>query len=173
MSTKKVSIKEAKPDKLFYITANAVVYRKEDGRCLLLKRSEHEKVHPGKWTTIGEKIEHQNLDLEKPSRIEGDVLVFENIVLDTLQRGAQEEAGITIQGEPKYLGAKIIIRPDGIPVMVLLYGVLYVSGEVQPQVGDFTDSVWVNATEIDQYDCIQGIADEVKAAIDLLESVKE
>jgi len=35
--------------------ANVVVYRGLDGRCLILKRHEREKVHPGKYAQPGGK----------------------------------------------------------------------------------------------------------------------
>jgi len=49
MPAKKISLENAKKDKLFYFVANVIVFRETDGRCLLLKRDLREKVHPGKW----------------------------------------------------------------------------------------------------------------------------
>jgi|TARA_B100001971_G_C18155479_1_gene518287 hypothetical protein len=49
MPAKKISISTAKKNKLFYFVATVVVYRKKDGRCLILKRHKREKVHPGKY----------------------------------------------------------------------------------------------------------------------------
>jgi len=46
MLADKISLDNAKKDKLFYFVANVIVYREKDGRCLILKRSENEKVHP-------------------------------------------------------------------------------------------------------------------------------
>lgn len=34
MPAEKISLKNAKEDKLFYFVANVVIYRQKDGRCL-------------------------------------------------------------------------------------------------------------------------------------------
>ena len=60
MPASKISIENAKKDKLFYFVANVVVYRESDGRCLILKRSEREKVHPGKYAIPGGKLEWED-----------------------------------------------------------------------------------------------------------------
>jgi len=53
MKAEKISITNAKQDKLFYFVANVVVFREADGKCLILKRDEREKVHPGKYAVPG------------------------------------------------------------------------------------------------------------------------
>lgn len=164
MRPERINVAEAKKDKLFYVTANAVVVR-EDSKALILKRSDREKVYPGKWTIVGEKIEHSDLDVNNPSRHEGDVLVFESAISEVLHRGAQEEAGITIKPEHAFLSDKIIVRPDGTPVVVLVFAALYGGGDVYPQEGDFTDFAWVGTEEIEDYDCIEGVKEDIKAAL--------
>jgi 8-oxo-dGTP pyrophosphatase MutT (NUDIX family) len=166
VSAERISIDQAKPDKLFYVAANVVAVR-EDGRCLILKRDEREKVHPGKWATIGGKEEHLDFDVKKPDRQEGDVLVFEKPLYVVLGKEAMEEANITIKliPEPKYLDHKLIVRPDGIPVNLFTFAALYGEGEVKPEEGGFTDFAWVNGQEVENYDCLEGVPDEVKAAL--------
>ena len=78
LKASKISIENAKENKLFYIVSNVVIYRDSDQRCLLLKRSENEKVHPGKYCTPGGKLEWEDLDLDNPTRMNGDVIDFEN-----------------------------------------------------------------------------------------------
>src|SRR3990167_7697327 len=162
---KKVSVDAAKPDKLFYVVANGVIYRAEDGRCLILKRDKREKVHPGKWATIGGKLEHQDLDLGNPSRVDGEVTEFDGSIPDLLAREALEESGVTIELPPHFIGTKVIVRGYGIPVVLLTFATLYKSGKVKPEAGGFTDFAWVNTDEVDKYGCIQGVADEVKSTI--------
>jgi|SRR3989344_3746242 len=166
---KKVSVGAAKPDKLFYVVANGVIFRAEDSRCLILKRDEREKVHPGKWATIGGKLEHQDLGISNPSRISGDVTEFDDSIPELLRREALEESGVTIELPPRFISSKVIVRGDGIPVVLLIFAALYKSGEVRPEDGGFTDFAWVNADEIDKYDCVGSVADEVKETIKLLE----
>jgi len=166
----KISVEGAKPDKLFYVVANAVVYRESDGRCLILKRDKREKVHPGRWANIGGKLEHGDFDLTNPSSVYDGVPAFEDVLSDLIEREVKEEAGVSIKLPAKYMHNKVFIRPDGIPVLLLIYAAVYKSGEVKPEAGAFTDSAWVNEKEVDDYDCIKGVADEIKQAIKILNS---
>lgn len=165
MRAEKISTEEAKPDKLFYVVMGATIYRPKDGRCLILKRSEDEIVHPGKWANAAGKLEHKDLDLSNPTSIDGEVTVFEDALPRLLGREALEESGIVIDDDMKFIGSKVFVRPDGIPVVLLKFGVLYKSGEVKPEQDAFTDSVWVNAEEVKNYDCIDGVKEEVEATI--------
>jgi len=80
MPANKISIDNAKKEKLFYFVANVVVYRERDGRCLILKRHEREKAHPGKYGVLGGKLEWKDLPIEKPTRINFDILDYEDAV---------------------------------------------------------------------------------------------
>ena len=167
MPASKISIENAKPDKLFYFVANVVVYRASDGRCLILKRHPREKVHPEKWATPGGKLEWNDMDLAHPTRMNGDVIDFQDAVEKLVARETQEEAGIVIAPELKYINSNAFVRPDGIPVVLIKFAAEYKSGEVKVQEGDFTEHAWVNAEEVKKYDCIEGIAEEVSRAIEL------
>lgn len=166
MPAKEISLESAKSDKLFYFVANVVIYR-DDGRCLVLKRDAREKVHPNKFAVPGGKLEWKDLDIAKPTRMNGDVLDFENAVETLLKREAKEEAGIEITGPFHYINSVAFIRPDGIPVLLVKLAARYKSGDVVLEKGAFTDYVWVNAHEIKNYDCIQGIQQEVEKTIAL------
>lgn len=165
MRAKKISIEKAKGNKLFYFVANAVVYREKDRRCLILRRDEREKVHPGKWGMPGGKLEWENLNLKKPTRMNGDVIDFENAIEDLLVREAQEEAGIKIYKKLYYINSVAFVRPDGIPVVLVKFAVKYKNGKVKPEEGGFTDFAWVNEKEAKKYDCISGVKEEVKETI--------
>lgn len=165
MPAKAISTDEAKQDKLFYFVANVVVYRESDGKCLILKRDEREKVHPGKWAVPGGKLEWGDFDLKKPTRINGNVLDFENAVEGLLKRETLEEAGVEIQDYLEYINSVFFVRPDGIPVILVKFAAKYKRGEVVPEKGAFTDFAWVDKKEVEQYPCIDGIADEIKKTI--------
>lgn len=167
MSADTISVADAKPDKLFYFVCTVIPYRRKDGRCLILKRDEREKVHPGKWGTPGGKLEHGDLDLANPSRMNGEVADFDGMVANLLRREAKEEAGITLGNDFRLLGDIVFVRPDGIPVVMLQFGADYAEGEVVLEEGAFTDSAWVTAEEVQQYDCIDGIPEEVARTITL------
>ncbi|MDE1870900.1 MAG: NUDIX domain-containing protein [Candidatus Micrarchaeota archaeon] len=165
MVADKISLENAKKEKLFYFVANVIVYRESDGRCLILKRSKGEKVHPEKYCVPGGKLEWKDMDLENPTRLNGEVLDFENAVEDLLEREVMEESGITIKKGMTYINSVAFVRPDGIPVVLLKFAARYGSGEVRIEDGSFTDYAWVNSSEVNDYDCIDGIKEEVSKAI--------
>lgn len=167
MKAEKISIDNAKADKLFYFVANVVVYRESDRKCLILKRDEREKAHPGKYAVPGGKLEWADLDMTKPTRMNGDIFDYENAVEKLLQRETLEEAGIEIEDDFKYINNVAFIRPDETPVVLMKFAAKYKSGDVKLEEGAFTDFAWVDAHEVEKYDCIQGVADEVKKTIEL------
>ncbi len=169
MAPKTISIDQAKSDKLFYFVANVVVYRANDHRCLILKRHEREKAHPGRYAVMGGKLEWNDLPIDKPSRVNGDVLDYENAIEKLLHREVSEEAGIEIEQKLYYLNNVAFIRPDGIPVVLVKFAAKYKSGEIVLEEGGFTDFAWVNAEEIKNYPCIDGIVGEVKQTIELFQ----
>lgn len=163
----KISLQNAKENKLFYFVANVLVYRDKDERCLILKRSNKEKVHPGKYCVPGGKLEWSQLDIAKPTRINGDVLDFENAVEELLAKEVKEEAGIHIEKGLKYINSVAFVRPDEIPVVLVKFAAKYKNGEVKLEDGAFLDYAWVNKDEIKNYDCIKGIPEEIIKTIDL------
>lgn len=168
MPAEKISLDRAKRNKLFYFVANVVICRKKDGRCLILKRGEREKVHPGKYCVPGGKLEWENLDMKNPTRMNGEVFDFENAVEELLVREAGEEAGVAIGGKLAYLNSVAFIRPDGVPVVMVKFAAAYAGGEVKLERGAFSAYAWVNATEVKAYDCIGGISEEIEQTIRLI-----
>lgn len=165
MKARKIRLDDAKKNKLFYFVANVVVYRKEDARCLLLKRDKREKVHPSLWATLGGKLEWEDLPIDSPTRMNGDVFDFENAVEDLLIRESKEEANVDIDTKLHYINSVAFIRPDGVPVVLVKFAAQYLGGDVVPEKGGFTDFAWVNAQEVKEYDCIDGISEEVGRTI--------
>ena len=168
---KKISIKNAKQNKLFYFVANAVIYRESDKRCLILKRHEREKVHPGIYAVPGGKLEWNDLNIAKPTRINGDVLDFEGAIEALLAREIQEEAGIQIESKIYFINDVAFIRPDETPVILLKFAAKYKSGTVKVEEGAFTDYAWVNRDEVKRYKCIKGVKEEIVATIKLYENL--
>lgn len=165
----KISIDNAKVNKLFYFVANVVIYRESDGRCLLLKRDEREKVHPGKYCNPGGKLEWKDLDINNPTRVNGGtVLDYENAVEELLARETKEEAGVDIdKGDMRYINSVAFIRPDETPVVLIKLAAKYTGGDVVLEEGGFTDHIWVNAEEVKNYPCIDGVPEEVAKTISL------
>ena len=172
MPASKISLEHAKQSKLFYFVANVVVWRPQDSRCLILKRSEREKVHPGKWCVMGGKLEWGDLDISSPTRRNGEVLDFEDAVEKLLVREVREEAGIEIEPKLYYVNNLAFVRPDGIPVILVKFAAKYKSGDVRPEEGVFTDYAWVNEGEVKKYDCILGIHEEVATVTRLFQTLR-
>ncbi|MFA6536716.1 MAG: NUDIX domain-containing protein [Candidatus Paceibacterota bacterium] len=170
MLASKISLDNAKKDKLFYFVANVVIYRESDGRCLILKRDEREKVHPGRWGVPGGKLEWRDLPIGKPTRLNGEVLDFENSVEDLLARESLEEAGVEIEKELHYSNSVAFIRPDETPVVLVKFAAKYRGGEVVPEKGGFTEFAWVNEDEVKEYQCIDGICEEISRTVNLFRS---
>ena len=167
MPASEISIDNAKKDKLFYFVANVVVFRESDGRCLILKRSEREKVHPGKYAMPGGKLEWKDMDLAHPTRMNGDVIDFENAVEDLVARETREEAGIEIEKKLYYINSVAFVRPDGIPVILVKFAARYSRGNVTLNPHDFSDFAWVNEKEVEKYDYIKGIDEEIRNTINI------
>jgi len=164
----KISLENAKHNKLFYFVANVVVYK--DGKCLVMKRSEREKAHPGKYGVCGGKLEWD--DLHTPTRMNGEVIDFENAVEDLLKREAKEEAGIEVSDDFHYINSVAFIRPDGTPVILVKFTAEYKSGDIVLEKGAFTDYKWVDKEEVKELDCIKGVVEEVEHAINLFNRLK-
>jgi 8-oxo-dGTP pyrophosphatase MutT (NUDIX family) len=164
----KISLDSAKQNKLFYVVANVVVFRKSDKRCLLLKRSEKETAHPGKFGVIGGKLEWEDLDINHPSRINGDVLDFQDAIERLLEREVMEEAGISIQLPLSYINSVAYIRPDGVPSILIKFAAYYKSGEIRLEKGSFSEYIWANSQEASGLPCIEGISDEISRTAVLL-----
>ncbi len=165
MTADKISIDKAKQNKLFYFVANVVVYRDSDKRCLILKRSEREITHPGLWAVPGGKLEWADLDITKPTRINGDVIDFEDAVIKLLKRELYEEAGIKMKGKVYFINDVAFIRPDNVPVILIKFAAKYKSGKVVIEKDGFSDFAWVNEDEVNNYECIDGIDTEIITTI--------
>ena len=166
MPASQIHLTNAKQDKLFYLVANVFVYK--DGKCLILKRHEREKAHPGKYAVAGGKLEWNDLPVDNPTRINGDILDYQKAIEKLLYRETLEEAGVEIDtSQMKYIGNVAFIRPDGIPCVLVQFAAPYKSGEIKLEADAFTAYAWVNAEEVKQFDCIDGIPQEVAMAIRL------
>ncbi len=163
----KLSLDNAKPNKLFYFVANVIVYRESDGRCLILKRHPREKAHPNKYAVTGGKLEWKDLDLKNPTRINGNILDYQDAIEKLLVRETLEEAGIEIDDDFKYINNLAFVRPDEVPVIMIKFAAKYKSGDVKLEEDSFSDFAWVNENEVDNYDCIKGIPEEIKKTIKL------
>jgi len=168
MSRPKISVAEAKQDKLSYVVANFVVVNPEDKTVLLLQRSKEEKVHPGKWAFPGGKLEHGNIadmiEEEGVDPIDG----VENVLEKLAMKETLEESGLSVVArEGVILRDKVFIRPDGVPVFMVTLMANYQGGEIKLEKGIIA-SAWPTDEQLDDYDCIPGVPEEARKALNLL-----
>ncbi len=161
----KISIDQAKPNKLFYFVATAVIYHPDLRKCLILQRSRREVVHPLVWGVTGGKLEWEDLQKNKVTRMNIDVPNWEGLVEELVKREAEEESGLKVT-DLRYLEDVVFVRPDNVPVVCMKFAAKYKSGKVKIPL-DFEDYAWVNQKELKKYHHMEGIDREVKKTIEL------
>jgi 8-oxo-dGTP pyrophosphatase MutT (NUDIX family) len=164
-----ISVNEAKKEKLFYVVANIIIVDKEKASCLLLKRSDSEKVLPGKWVFPGGKLEHDDvisLLLESGNQpIDG----VDDILSKLASREAKEECGLIVSADNAIiLSNKVFIRPDKIPVFMTTLVTSYEGGTLKLEEGSIVDSAWVNESDIYSYDCPGNVKTDAVKALQLI-----
>jgi len=118
--------------KLHSVTAAAII-RRDDGRILLLKRADHEKVYPGMYAGPGGKIEGNDT------------------IVETVMREVKEECSLEVEPDMLILKEKAILRKDGQTSKAL--SVLCRPKKTEPIIleeKNFTGYKWVNLEELRQ-----------------------
>jgi mutator protein MutT len=116
-------------NKLHIVTAVAVI-RRDDGRILLLKRRDDEKVYPGHYTFPGGKVEDNET------------------ITEALNKEVMEECGLSLRHGIVLIKEKAIGRPDGQTSKSLSFLCSVVDENVRLDEQDFTDYKWVNLDEL-------------------------
>ncbi|MDB5170843.1 MAG: hypothetical protein JWO35_537 [Candidatus Saccharibacteria bacterium] len=166
MSNLEISSTEAKQDKLFYVVANIIIVNSVDQTCLLLKRSETEKVLGGKWAFPGGKLEHSDVASLLAETGNQPIDGIDDILGKLAVREAQEECGLTVNGENNtVIKNKVFVRPDGVPVFMATLTAEYAGGSVVLEDGAFSDFAWVSKENLGNYDCIEGVRQEAEKAL--------
>lgn len=154
----KISLKNAKYDKLFYFVATSTVYDRRTGKCLILKRSRNEKVHPGKWAVPGGKLEHADLQ-DRKMDVGDDIPGWLGMVEELVKREVKEECGLDVTNVI-HIGDVIYIRPDHVPVVCIKFASLLYRGKVKIA-PEFDDFAWVDDQEVKKYHTIKSVVPEV------------
>ena len=141
-------------DKRHFVVATAIIFNNE-GKMLIAKRSEKERVFPGRWTVPGGKLSQEDY-----SEIErNNAGLRYHVIEQTLNREVEEEVGLKI-GEIKYLTSITHMTDDGIPSIYLSFFCDHLDGEVK-LCEELEDFAWVSLEEAKNYDLIDGIYDEL------------
>jgi 8-oxo-dGTP pyrophosphatase MutT (NUDIX family) len=94
-------------NKFHFVVATCILIK--GGKYLIAKRADWEKVHPGKWTVPGGKLEVLDYVLGKRDTSDAWYNVIENL----LKREVLEEVGLEIKNI-EYVTSLAFIRPDEI-----------------------------------------------------------
>lgn len=121
---------------------------------------------PGKWTIPGGGLEVDDY-INTPPSTEGAKQWY-GALDKSLRREIKEEVNLEV-GKPELLTDLTFIRPDGIPVLCLSYFAPYISGEVKLD-DNATDFKWIRASEISQYDFIEGVDEEIRMVDKILKA---
>lgn len=132
-------------NKKHILAITAIIKDLKGERFLIIKRSDKEIAYPGKWSFPGGKLE------------KGET------VLQTLRREVLEEVGLEIEDHKKYLKDYTFVRPDGHNVIGFVFLVKAKSERINLS-KDFDDYRWVYPKELNSYDHITGMEEEVHLA---------
>lgn len=135
----------------YKLVATAIICKGE--KYLITKRSMDEKNYPGYWTVPGGTIDPE--DHTTPNE---DGLMYD-VIEHALKREIKEETGLEYENL-RYVVSIVYKRHDGY-AMCLSYAVDYVSGEVILD-DEATDYAWVRYDELDNYELIKGIKEEIE-----------
>lgn len=148
---------------LHRIAITGIIWKQDaDGmrRYLITKRSPTKKAWPNKWTVPGGGLETTDYMSTEATYQNSESPQWYNAVETTLRREIREEVGVEVS-DIRYLLDLAFIRPDGIPAVVLSFYCKYESGDVTLD-EDATEYAWVAASEVRNYELIQGIDHEIQ-----------
>ena len=128
-----------------HIVAVVAVIRNNEGKYLVLKRSEREIAYPSMYTFPGGKVEDNDT------------------VEETLVKEAKEEANLDLKPGKILLKDKSFIRPDDQTVKVFSYLCEVENSDNIKISDDFTDYKWVSFEDLKNMSHV-GIEDEILQA---------
>ncbi|HEY4522889.1 MAG TPA: NUDIX domain-containing protein [Candidatus Paceibacterota bacterium] len=135
---------------------------------LIAKRALHKKAWPGKWTVPGGGMEVDDYMQTEATFANEESPQWYHAAEKTLRREIKEEVGLEVS-DINYLLDVAFIRPDGIPAIVLSFYCKYAGGEVTLD-EDATEYAWITASQISDYELIQGIDHEIQLVEERLEA---
>lgn len=143
-------------EKAHYIAITGVVRNKE-GKYLICKRSEQEKVFPGKWCFPGGKLEQQDFIHSKKDTRDHWLDIFEKIV----EKEILEETGLIVKAKG-YIASLVFLRPNGFSTVIVNMLCSSISYDVNLKTDELVDFAWVSLEEAKQYDLIENIWEQME-----------
>jgi 8-oxo-dGTP pyrophosphatase MutT (NUDIX family) len=145
---------------LFEVVATAIILKEpfkvgEKPVYLICQRASHEKTFPDKWTVPGGKLSTDDYT-STPKQTEH---YWYGMIETALRREILEEVNLEIKNF-WYLTSLARVKDDGCGNVVISFVADYSSGKVK-LCDDMRDYAWVTFEELDNYDLIDGIVDEL------------
>ena len=142
-------------EKVHYVAVTGIICK--DGKYLICKRSEKEKIFPSKWCVPGGKIEHSDF-INTPKDTSSHWLgIFEKV----LRKEIKEETSLEIKNIG-YVSSLAMMRPNGhSSIFVSLYAD-YSEGSVQLAEDELSEHAWVTLEEAKKYDLIENIYEQLE-----------
>lgn len=141
-------------DKLNYVVVTGIIIK--EGKFLVAKRSLQEKAFPGLWTVPGGKL--RKSEYISTSKDTSDS--WYNVLEKLLVRETEEEVGLKIKNI-RYLLSLSYLRSDDFPTVIISLYCDWAGGKVK-LCKDLTDSAWVSANELKNYEFVPGLREEIE-----------
>jgi 8-oxo-dGTP pyrophosphatase MutT (NUDIX family) len=143
-------------EKAHYIAVTGIVTK--GNKFLICKRSEQEKIFPGKWCVPGGRVMQSDFIHTQKDTADHWFGIFEKI----LQKEIFEETNLHIKNIG-YVSNLALLRPNGFTTIIVSLHAEWASGEVimkQPE--ELVEYAWVTLEEARQYDLIENIYEQLE-----------
>jgi len=142
-------------EKMHYIAVTGII--RQNGKYLICKRSEKEKVFPNKWCVPGGKIEVSDF-INTPKDTSSHWL---NIFEKVLRKEIKEETSLEIKNIG-YVSSLVFIRPNGCSSVIVSLFAEHACGEVVLEKDELSEHAWVDLAEAKNYDLIENIYEQLE-----------
>ncbi len=143
-------------EKAHYISVTGII-RKGD-KFLICKRSEQEKIFPGKWCVPGGRVMQSDFVNTKKDTNDHWFSIFEKI----LEKEIFEETNLKIKNIG-YVSNLALIRPNGFSTIIVSLYADWAGGDaVMKQKDELVDFAWVSLDEAKNYDLIENIYEQIE-----------
>ena len=152
-------------EKLHYIVVTGIVIK--DGKYLITRRSKEEAAFPGLWTVPGGKLRKSDYTTSPKDTADH----WYNILEKLLEREIEEEVGLKVKNI-RYLLSLAYIRSDNIPTVIISLYCDYDAGKIEIS-DELIDYAWVTVDELDQYEFVPGLREEIELVDKVLKESKQ
>ncbi len=138
---------------MYRIAVTAIIIR--DGKILITKRHPVKRLWPNKWTFPGGGLEDTDF-IGTPTEVNNQ---WYHTLENCVRREVREEVGLEVDNI-KYLCNIAIPR-----CVIISFTADYKSGFVQLQKDECIEYSWIGKDDLDKYDFIDGLVDELRMVL--------